>query len=540
MKSSIPDAASLGMRGGAVARSKQTRGYWGSLSEGAINLCVSFVACLLIVCGFLAASSQIAHWFIIPVLFCGIIIGCDAIKWARGRCDLFDPAGIVGLVGLHFFFLAPLLHVLWDYWLSNSRPYVDAPRYWRDWLGSMAIINFVGLLAYRVARQWAAGRASGAAKRAVWRMNGKSLLFAAACGLAVSFAAQAWIYASYGGIGGFVEAFTEKTGEGNLSDGAFAGMGWTFMLAECFPILSLICFAAWLGRNRVGRSWAVILLVLLGFFVLRMLFGGLHGSRSNTIWALFWAAGIIHLWVRPLNRKFVCLGVCFLVAFMYLYGFYKSMGSNAVSALASDAKASELGESTGRTFTGLILGDLGRSDVQAFILYRLMRPNRDYQYAWGRTYVGALALFIPHAVWPNRPPSKIKEGTEVQYGVGSYDPNGWASAREYGIAGESMLNFGPLAVPFVYLLFGLIVGRLQRFMTRLDRDDPRLLLCPFLIVLCFWMLVADSSTMLFVVIKDGLPPTLILWFASRRSSAKPENASFEMLPARRPAPQVIA
>ena len=73
-------------------------------------------------CGFLLASEQTAHWFIIPVLFCGVLIGCDAIDWFRGRLSLFDPAGIIGLVGVHFFFLAPLLHVTWDSWMLYIDP----------------------------------------------------------------------------------------------------------------------------------------------------------------------------------------------------------------------------------------------------------------------------------------------------------------------------------------------------------------------------------------------------------------------------------
>ena len=38
---------------------------------------------------------------------------------------LFDPAAIIGLLGVHFFFLAPLLHVAWDSWVM---PYVSPLR----------------------------------------------------------------------------------------------------------------------------------------------------------------------------------------------------------------------------------------------------------------------------------------------------------------------------------------------------------------------------------------------------------------------------
>ncbi len=110
----------------------------------------------------------------------------------------------------------------------------------------------------------------------------------------------------------------------------------------------------------------------------------------------------------------------------------------------------------------------------------------------------------------------------MQYGVGSYDRNGWASSHVFGIAGEAMLNFGPFAVPLAYLVFGFVVGRLRGFLASLRENDTRLLLMPFLITLCFWLLVSDSDVTLFIIIKDGLPPALVLWVGSNclRSAGK--------------------
>jgi hypothetical protein len=228
---------------------------------------------------------------------------------------------------------------------------------------------------------------------------------------------------------------------------------------------------------------------------------------------LFWASGIIHFWICPLNRKFVFAGICFLVGFMYLYGFYKDLGQDTLTAYQAgeiDPEASK----TGRTFDGLLLGDLGRSDVQAFLLYRLSRPDRDYQYAWGRTYLEGAAVLIPRAFWPDRPPGKVKAGTEAQYGVGSWAEHKWSSSLVYGLAGEAMLNFGPIAVPFAYGIFGLVVGALQRFLYTLRHGDARLLLYPFLVNSCFSMLEDDSDNLLFNFIKGGLVPILVVWFGS--------------------------
>lgn len=474
------------------------------------SLLLSVSFCTLTVCGFLVASEQMAHWFLIPVLLCGILIGCDAADWLRGRLSLYDPAGIIGVIGVHFFFLAPLLHVAWDSWMG----YVEAPPDWRHWLGGMALVNAVGLLLYRGARERAGRRGRDTTAETIWQLDKKRLLFAAGCGLALSGALQFWVYAAYGGVGGYVDAFTQSVGRPE-SQSAFGGMGWIFAVSESFPILAMLVFAACAARTRIGRSWVVIIVVLLGYFALKMLFGGLRGSRSNTIWGVFWAVGIIHLWIRPLSRKFILAGVCVLVAFMYLYGFYKGLGRD-VLAVYEDSAWGEVSQKLDRTFEGLVLGDLARSDVQAFLLYRLSMSDRDYDFAWGRTYLGTIALLIPRRIWPERPPTKVLEGTEAQFGAGSYDEEEWASSKIYGLAGETMLNFGPLAVPLAYLAFGLIVGRLQRFLSRLRPEDARLLLYPFILNICFSVLQADSDNLLFMFIKDGLVPVSVVWFGSRR------------------------
>jgi hypothetical protein len=141
----------------------------------------------------------------------------------------------------------------------------------------------------------------------------------------------------------------------------------------------------------------------------------------------------------------------------------------------------------------------------------------DYRYAWGRTYLGSAALLIPRAFWPDRPPTKVKEGTEAQFGAGSWDEHKWSSSLVYGLAGETMLNFGPLAVPFAYLVLGAVVGRLQLFLSTLHHEDIRLLLYPFLVTLCFSFLQSDSDNLLFYLIKNGLVPTLVVWFGSCKS-----------------------
>jgi hypothetical protein len=295
---------------------------------------------------------------------------------------------------------------------------------------------------------------------------------------------------------------------------SFRGMGWIFTISESFPILGMMAFAVLVQNKPHFKSWAILVLMLIVYFILVIFFGGLRGSRSNTIWSLFWALGIIHFWIRPVSKKMIAVGLVFLLLFMYFYGFYKSAGLDGLAAFNSSEARTELSDETGRDLRTAILGDLGRSDVQAFLLYRMVAPDRDYQYAWGRTYLGALAQLIPASVWPDRIPTKVKEGTEAQFGMGSFDPVKWRSGNVYGLAGETMLNFGPGLVPFSFLILGFAVGSVRRFMIDADASDIRVLLLPFLVNLCFVVLVSDSDNDIFFLIKDGSIPFLVVLIGS--------------------------
>jgi hypothetical protein len=230
----------------------------------------------------------------------------------------------------------------------------------------------------------------------------------------------------------------------------------------------------------------------------------------------FWAAGCFHLLVRRIPRLPVYLGMAVLIAFLYLYGFYKAKGLGATEALAGGGARESMEARTGRTGQALVLGDLGRADVQSFILYRLAQDHRDFSYAMGRTYLGAVSLLIPSAVLPDRPSTKVQEGTEIQYGRGSYFPQKFWSSRVYGLAGESMLNFGPVAVPIAYALFGLLIAWFRKGVSELQSGDARLLLVPFGVYLCVSILAADSDNLLFGMVKGGFIPLLVVWLCSRR------------------------
>ncbi|HEX2868273.1 MAG TPA: hypothetical protein VHO03_14605 [Ignavibacteriales bacterium] len=466
------------------------------IKDNYTNYSVSLLVVYVIILLALLLDRRMDHWFIIPAGLAGTIIGSDAIKWFRQKGSIFDVEGIVGIIGFHFFFLAPLLHVYLDFWMKT----VDKPSDWRDWLGGMAIINSLGLTFYMYAKNRLLRRCSHSGR--FWLTSPGIFHPLVATLLAVSFGLQVWVFIREGGLLGYIMAFSRN-------EGAFEGMGWIFTISESFPILFLLYVVFLLKEKGVNNTW-VIFLLMCAFFILKMIFGGLRGSRSNTIWGLFWALGIIDLWLKKVPKRAFMIFALFILAFMYIYGFYKQGGIEAAGILRENKSRARFEQTYNRSFEAVLLGDFARSDVQAYLLYRLSRNHSDYEYAYGRTYIGALSLMVPKAVWKDRPLTKVKEGEEIQGGIGS--------TRIYGLAGEAMLNFGPIAAVFFFVIFGLAVGAIKRFADNLEYKDARVVMLPFLINLSFLALGSDSDNMVFFLIKQGFLPFMLILLSSRKYS----------------------
>lgn len=125
-------------------------------------------------------------------------------------------------------------------------------------------------------------------------------------------------------------------------------------------------------------------------------------------------------------------------------------------------------------------------------------------------------MLIPSAIMPDKPPDKMKEGTEVQYGKGTYDPIFLNSSKVYGLAGETMLNFGPYVVPIAFITLGIVVGKVRRCLCNWTMGDDRLLMLPFLINFCFIILASDSDNYIFFLFKNGSLASFVIFLTSDR------------------------
>ncbi len=469
-------------------------------------------------------SDEVLHWFLIPLVLCGILVAVDAVRWFSGGVDVLSPIGVLGVFGVHFFLLAPLLHLRWGYWMDE----VSVSPQSRAWLGAMAAVNLAGLVALRATRAHFASAAGRSGTTTTWRLQPKRFRRHLTWALLLAGALQVWVYARFGGLWGYLSAVEQE-------EHTFLGSGRIAMISESFPILAMMAYAAHVRWRRRTPSWAMLCLVMAGFVVLKLLFGGLHGRRADVIFAVFWAVGIIHFCIRPVPRKLVLGGFATAVAFAYFFGFYKSAGLEGLQmALRSSDERATIADEVRRPLQSTILGDMGRSDVQAFLFHRTTDPGSDYRYACGRTYLGAGLTLIPGPLWRDRPPTKVKEGTEAIYGRGSYRPRSLSSTRDkdkyvgmtsrvFGLAGEAMLNFGPLAVPVAFAVLGIAVGCVQRWMTTWRRGDARWMVMPFFVYICFTALIGDSDNVIKLLEEDGLFPCLIVLLGStiHRRAAEP-------------------
>lgn len=454
-----------------------------------VAACVSTV----ILCGWLLTSEILLHWFVVPVFVCGVLIGADGVAWVRRRLDLFDPVGLVGAYGYYFFFVAPLLTVAWKY----HSPWFPEPPDWRSWIGWMAVINCAGLIVYRIARAFLQERAPAK----TWKLDRGRLVRAMVVALPISVAMQIYIFVRFGGIWGFMQSFSQ----GNH---AFEGMGWQFVIADPLPYL-LATLVLVRYRTALRRApWVTIACFIVAFFVLKLVFGGLRGSRSSTVWGLFWLVGAIHFWIKPVPRKMVVVGVSFLLAFMFVYGFYKAQGIEAFNTLRSRETTQDAALKTGRTLDSTLLADMARTETQAYLLYRLQTVQL-YDYVHGTTYASAFSIFVPKSLRPEWLISKVQAGTDALYGRNSYRPSTFAASQVYGLTGEAMLNFGPWFAPAAFVFLAYAVVKVRAIMN-LHCDDVRLLMLPFLVNGSMLIVSSDLDNLVVFLVMTAFTTSTVL------------------------------
>ncbi|MGI5215730.1 hypothetical protein [Plantactinospora sp. CA-290183] len=442
---------------------------------------------------------RLRHWFLIPVTVCGVLIGIDAVDWTLRRRDIFDPQAVLGLLGVHLFYLAPILNVMLDYWPR----FVVGPADWREALGMMGLLNAVGLCLYRLVLAAPDRARSSTGRSRQFNLDAfyKIGLFAAAVSV-LAFCAE---LVTLGGVSGYLSTVTEGSERSQLS-----GLGWLLIIAEAFPMLIFaLVVVRW--RHELARNRLALVLVLVGLAATQFFVGGLRGSRSNAIWPILIGLTLIHLLVLRVSRKSLFIFVAFLAVFMYVYGLYKSVGLEVLDAARGTRSVEELSTESGRNVPTLLLGDLSRADIQALVLDR--QRTTDAEPAYGITYLGDVSFLVPRAILPERPRDKVAVGTDLIFGPRAFE-SGIKSSRVYGLAGEAIMNFGPLGGVASFAFLGMVVRLLRRYYARARQEAalaPKLL-APMLWA-CTFLPTADLDNNVWFLIKFVLPLAAVVWLA---------------------------
>jgi hypothetical protein len=381
--------------------------------------------------------------------------------------------------------------------------YVDPPADWRPWLAVVGLMNCAGLVFYYTARAVSRGNARHPLK--VVRQPRVARLHWLYVGVGVSVVFQLWVYSSLGGVEEYILAVRQPE--------QFIGYGAWLVVAESSPAFVILWYAL-RRRQRKNTSWLEISAFIFVLVLLSLFFGGLRGSRATVVWTLFWAIGVVHLTIRRIPGWCAGVGIAALLVFMYAYGFYKALNMQTFSIDDVWSNRAQVEAESKRTWSMVLLGDLERSDVQAFAAYRLTTAGDTFELAKGRTYLAAMSLLVPRIIWENRPEGKVVYGTELFWGTGA-----WNAPEQgqniYGLLGEGMLNFGLVVAPLLFVVPGVFVGSCERFFRRLAVADIRWVLQPLLTIVCFWVIMADLDNVIWVMVKHCLIPLATVTWLSR-------------------------
>lgn len=463
---------------------------------------VSFV---LIVC---LLNPHMWHWSLIPIFGCGVLIGRYAFAWASGRLQLLDPAGVVGVFGFYYFFLAPLIIV----WTQYSLPYVgNNPDDFRPYVGILSMLNLIGILAFDVIINSFGSRQVKLKTIVVPKERTRNVYYAA---MACSICAFIYCVIIYGGVRSLFLFNFERS--------YVSGSSLMMVLANALPLIIFFYLADnfYKGGYVLQKYpyWVVFFV-----FGLQALVGGYIVSRGQIIFSAVWVLVFVFFKVKTVSAKKVAMILLISLPILYGAGFYKALGPSAIDILSAGGSFvdnwSSLVTESNRTLLGALAGDASRSSIQSYTVYQMTDGvTGGYQCWYGKTYFQSFYSSIPLWLWENKPflSGKIGASTLLMWGTTHNLSLVFFSSHAYGIAGEAMLNFGIYAIPFAYMVFAFFVAWVRRYYISMVANDFRWAIYPFFLWWCVNLLLWDSDNLVSHTISRALIPLLVFLSATKR------------------------
>ena len=450
-------------------------------------------------------------WYLIPVSLCGIFSVYQIIY-------LFNITNQFGLrLPLVFYFyctlwfgcyFAPLLHFALNFWLIFNNSLV-LPKRWEPYVFVIGTLNAIGLLIFIYAYKYFYSISKPYSKVYLLLKTIKFNYVYLLC--FISLACQILVYVKLGGISGFISTYETRS-----EDQGFAGFGLLFIISEFFPIALIFFFYIKALYNPFLRKGKNVMFFLLLLFVSCMLFGGLRGSRSNTILTMLHACMVIHYFIRKFQVKEMVLGVFMLISFMYVYKFYKQGGAEAISAYTEGTLDVSEDKYNFNVFQ-MLLTDFARGDIQPYMVYRYQNSN--YRPKLGATYIGGLIHYMP-GVDKESLTTKKTAATELLYDYNG-KVKGFYTTRIFGLLGEYVLNFGYYTAFLIFLPLAFFIAKLDKWVYSLTQNDVRNFIVPLWILFIVFLFSADLDNVIFFFMKRMFLVMVMLSLVSAKFMIKP-------------------
>lgn len=455
------------------------------------------------------------NWYLIPVSICGILSVYQLFYlWDTTRQhNLRLPMVFYFYCTIWFgCYLAPLMHFALNFWLIFNGSLVLPPR-WEPYVFIIGTLNAIGLLIFIFCYRYFYSISKPGNKVFLIQDGGKLTYVYLFC--LVSLLLQLFIYSKLGGISGFINTYETRD-----EDAGFAGFGLLFIISEFFPIALIFIFYVKATRNATYRRAVSVLIFMLVLFVACMFFGGLRGSRSNTVLTMLHACVIVHYFVRKFRAREMIIGVMLLVGFMYVYKFYKQGGSQAVEAYASGTLDESETKYDFDVFE-MLLTDFARGDIQPYLVYKYQNTN--YQPKLGATYPGGIIHFLPSTLIDKESViTKKTAATELIYSFNG-EVMGFYTTRIFGLMGEYILNFGYYTAFLVFLPLAFFIAKLDKWIYSLTPADVRNFIVPLWILFVIFLFSADLDNAIFFFMKRMLLVIIMIALVSAKFKIVPVN-----------------
>jgi hypothetical protein len=467
-----------------------------SLNPGVRDYVIALACSVGVVLVSALVDGRVWHSMLVPIALAGALAGADVVRLVERRLAGFDPQALLGVFASWMFVFVPILTVAWTYPL----PYAPQPRDLRPWIERVGWYNVVGLIVFRLVLAGWARWGPPMRGRSIWKGEPRRLIPLLLIFAGLALVTLTVVVIDSGGVREYIDRARDVGPKG------LQGYGWALVIGESFGVLVMLATVMWIrARGIVLSTWATLAL-LVGYGVLTLATAGLRGSRANFVYAFILAVGLLHFFVRRISGKLVVVGIVLGIVFMFAYGFYKDNGLDVFEGELIEAGPN-------KSLETVLLGNFGRTSIQATELWALEKRGDRYRLRGGSTYVSDVALHIPRALIGERPETKSVAGTYLIYGQ-SPEQNGYPATYTYGLLGEWALNFRIETVPIAFGVFALACAVLFSWCRSLRRGDIRLFFVPLVGIVVILGLASDFDNVLFAALNHALLPGLALVLAA--------------------------